>query len=74
MYGSKKEKPRIVKIILREKNKGRGIMLSDFKLQFEMCKSTVTKIIWEGTYVYLWLIHVMFGRNQYNIVEELSFN
>ena len=63
-----------VKIILRKKNKGRGIMLSDFKLQFEMCKSTVIKIVREGTYVYLWMIHVKFGRNKHNIVEKLSFN
>ena len=28
----------------------------------------------EGTYVYLWLIHVDVGRNQHNIVKQLSCN
>ena len=28
----------------------------------------------EGTYVNLWLIHVMYGRNQNNIVKQLSFD
>ena len=27
-----------------------------------------------GTYVYLWLIHVDYGRNQHNIVNQLSSN
>ena len=29
---------------------------------------------WEETYVYLWLIHVDYGRNLHNIVKQLSFN
>ena len=28
----------------------------------------------EVTYVYLWLIHVAFGRKQQNSVKQLSFN
>ena len=28
----------------------------------------------EWVYVYLWLIHVMYGRNQYNILKQLSSN
>ena len=28
----------------------------------------------EGPYVYLWLIYLMFGRNQHNTVKQLSFN
>ena len=28
----------------------------------------------EGIYVYLWLIHVEFGRKQQNSVKQLSFN
>ena len=28
----------------------------------------------EGTNVYLWLLHVMYGRNQDNIIKQLSFN
>ena len=28
----------------------------------------------EGTDVYFWLIHVIFGRNQYNIIKQLSSN
>ena len=28
----------------------------------------------EGTNVYLWLIYVMYGRNQDNIIKQLSFN
>ena len=27
-----------------------------------------------GIYVHLWLIHVMYGRNETNIVKQLSFN
>ena len=26
----------------------------------------------EGTYVYLWLFHILFSRNQHNIVKQLS--
>ena len=28
----------------------------------------------EGTNAYLWLIHVMYGRNEHNIVKQLSSN
>ena len=28
----------------------------------------------EGAYVYLWLNQVMYGRNQHNIVKQLSCN
>ena len=28
----------------------------------------------EGPYVYLWLIYLMFGRNQHNTVNQLSYN
>ena len=28
----------------------------------------------EGTYVYLWLIHVAAWQKQHNIVKQLSFN
>ena len=28
----------------------------------------------EGMYVYLWLIYLTYGRNQHNIIKQLSFN
>ena len=28
---------------------------------------------WEGMHVYLWLIHMLYGRNQHNIVRQSSF-
>ena len=34
----------------------------------------VLKVVSGGIYVYLWLTHIAYGRNQHNIVKQLSSN
>ena len=58
-----------------KKNKVGGLLLPDFETYY---KVTIIKKVWywreaqKGADIYLWLIHIVYDRNQHSVVKQLS--